>query len=196
MTEGSGGNEARTSRWLPVTVFSIFALLFVANAVLLVFFGNYRNLLEDDSVEVVFIPTVTATEETREFTIDLESGSPVLSDDGGVAVEVSESGLKVRAPGELIIRFRASDAGSSLLMKYHFGRRRSGARCELALARMASRWGVDTVWRKSLDGNKRRKGKIRHYLADHAGWFELRIEANRAAAAVGFEITLPEIYRD
>ncbi len=194
MTDGSGGDETRTSRWLPATVFSIFALLLVVDAVVLVFYGNYRNLVEDDGVEVVFIPTVSAVEETRETIVDVDAGSPVLSADGSVAVEVSESGLTARTPGELIIRFRAPDAGSNLLMNYRFGRRRAGARCELTLARMASRYGVDTVWRKSLNGTKRRKGKIRHYLADHAGWFELRIEVNRAAAAVGFEITLPEIY--
>jgi len=194
VTDGSGGDETRTSRWLPATVFSIFALMLVVDAVVLVFYGNYRNLVEDDDIEVVFAPTVSAAEEIRESIVDVDLGSPVLSADGKVAVEVSAGGLMVRTPGELIIRFRAPDAGSNLLMDYRFGRRRAGARCEVTLARMASRYGVDTVWRKRLNGAKRRKGKIRHYLADHAGWFELRIEVNRAAADVGFEITLPEIY--
>lgn len=194
MTDGSGGDETRTCRWLPATVFSIFALLLVVDVMVLVFYGNYRSLIEDDGIEVVFRPTVSAAEETRETIVDVDAGSPVLSADGSVAVEVSESRLTVRIPGELTIRFRAPNAGSNLLMNYRFGRRRAGARCELKLARMASRFGVDTVWRKSLNGAKKRKGRIRHYLADHAGWFELRIEVNRAAAAVGFEITLPEIY--
>jgi len=196
VTEACGGGEKRTSRWLPATVFSVFALVFIVDAVVLVFFGSYRSLLEEDSVEVAFVPAVTGLEEAREVIVDLESDTPVLSPDGAIAVEFSDGGLVVRDAGELIIRFRAHDAGSKLLLKYRFGRRRSGVRCDVTLARMASRWGVDTVWRRSLDGSKRRKGKVRHYLADHAGWFELRMNVSRAAAEVGFETTLPEIYRE
>lgn len=194
MTDGSGGEEARRSRWLPATVFSIFALVLVVDAAIVVFYGNYRNLVEDDGIEVIFTPASAPGSEVRATVVDMDAGAPVLSAEGSIEVEVTSDALLVRTPGELIIRFRAPDAGSNLLMTYRFGRRLSGARCALTLARMASRYGVDTVWRASLDGGTRRKGKIRHYLADHAGWFELRIEVNRAAAGVGFEITPPEIY--
>jgi hypothetical protein len=194
VTDGHGCEEPRTSRWLPATVCSIFALLLVVDAVVLLFFSNRGDLLENDGLEVAFIPTASATEEVRESVIDVDSTSSMLSPDGGVAVEVSDIDLTVWATGELVIRFQAPDAGSNLLLKYRFGGRRSGARCELTLARMASRWGVDTVWHRSLDGSKRSKGRIHHHLADHVGWFELRIRVNRDAAAVGFGITLPEIY--
>ena len=50
--------------------------------------------------------------------------------------------------------------------------------------------------RESLVARKKAKGVFRQYLADHAGWFELTLEVNDAAAATGFEITKPEVVRD
>ena len=48
----------------------------------------------------------------------------------------------------------------------------------------------DNRWVKKLEGT------YRHYLADHAVWFELSLEVNAEAAAVGFVVAKPQIVWD
>jgi hypothetical protein len=196
MTSHRPGDDDRRSRWLPTAVFSVFALVLVVEFVVIVFFGNYRNLIEDSGVEVGFQPASAADEEARPELVKWTSDSTITSDRGVVMVEGLDGGLAVREPGELILRFRAPDAGSYLEMDYRFGRRQRGAECRLILARVASRYGVDYISRRTLKGRRKTEGTFRHNLADHAGWFELSVDVNPPAAEVGFEMTLPRLVWD
>jgi len=195
VTETGAGCEPRRSRWLPVTVLSVFALVLVVDLVAVVLYR--ANLLprEEDVLELSFLPEGSSRGGQGGETIAVDPAASTAAPDGTVVTVGSDRGLVVRAPGELLVRFRVADAGSTLLMDYLFGRREKGVGCTLELARVASKWGTDTVWRRALDGGKQRKGRIRHYLADHVGWFELRIGVNGPTADVGFELTLPEISR-
>lgn len=194
MTENSTVREPRSSRWLPAAVFSLFALLVLIDVVVIVLYGNYRNLIEEEGIDVSFTPAIRAGAETAHHAMDFgSSGSRVLAADGAVLVQASEEGFEVFAPGTLTIRFRAPDAGAFVEIDYRFGRRESPARCEVALARIASRHGVDYMCRRSLEAKKSPRGKFRHYLADHAGWFELTLEVNAPAAEVGFQVGAPEL---
>jgi len=192
VTEVDHRAEPGGTRWLPVTVVSLFALLLVVEIVIIVLYGNYRNIIEKDGIEVVFVPAHPEKSRSDVEESTVTPGVPVQTADGRVAAELGDEGLVVRAPGEVVIRFRAPDAGSTMVMRYDFGRRQRGARFDLALARIASRHGVDTVWRRSIKGGRRSGGTIRHYLADHAGWFQLIVTVNRVAAENGFRISLPE----
>jgi hypothetical protein len=195
----SGANprpEPRRSRWLPAAVISVFAAMMLADVVVFVLYGNYRNLIEDDGLEVIFTPANAAGQEVQEVAVGVSEGSNAVARDGTTLVEVADGRFHVFVPGKLAIRFRAPDAGSWVKLEYRFGERRAGARCELVLARVASRHGVDYMCRKTLDAKKKPKGRFRQYLADHAGWFELSFDVNPAAAGVGFEVAAPEIVRD
>ena len=185
--------DERRSRWLPAAVFSLFALIIVADAVVIVLYGNYRNLIEEQGVEAVFTPADPVGGGDAPETVEVLDGSRAVAADGTALVEVSGESFDVLVPGTLTIRFRAPDAGSFVELGYRFGDRRSDAHSELSLARVASRYGVDYMCRRSLTAKKKRKGMFRHYLADHAGWFELSLEVNAEAAAVGFVVAKPEL---
>jgi hypothetical protein len=189
-------DEARRSRWLPATVFSLFALVLLADVVVVVLYGNYRNLFEEGGLEIVFVPRTADAETAVAHVVETSPGARTSDPRGAVLVETVDDGLRVHAPGELKIRFRSTDAGAYVVLHYRFGERARRARVRLTLARVASRYGVDFVCRRSLVAAKRRQGSFRHYLADHAGWFELGFAVNPAAARAGFEITLPEIVWD
>lgn len=193
MTGATPRPEPRRSRWLPAAVFSLFALMILADAVVIVLYGNYRNLIEEDGVEVVFTPAAGTGREILEVTVGVSEGFRTVAPDGAVLVEFVDGRFHVRVPGTLVIRFRAPDAGAYVRLDYRFGKRRSDARCDLALARVASRHGVDYMARRTLIAKKKAKGKFRHYLADHAGWFELELQVDPVAAKFGFEVTAPEI---
>jgi hypothetical protein len=191
MTFASPVSEPRASRWLPATVISLFALVLVADVAVALLFGGYRNLVEGDRVAVTF--AAAAADAAIPLPVDPVPGGRLVGADGEVLVESRGDRLVVRAPGELVIRFRSPDAGAGVELDYRFSERRMGAGCEIALGRVASRYGVDTINRRRLDGARRPSGRYHHDLADHAGWFELRVTVNREAAAAGFEVTLPEV---
>lgn len=193
MTENAAVRGPRSSRWLPAAVFSLFALLVLIDVVVIVLYGNYRNLIEEDGIEVRFTPAIQADGEAAGRAVEVVSGSRILAADGAVLVDALGEGFEITAPGTLTIRFRAPDAGSTVELDYRFGRRGSRARCEVALARIASRHGVDYMCRRSLVAKKKPRGKFRHYLADHAGWCELTVAVNAAAAEVGFQVGVPEL---
>ena len=188
--------EPRRTRWLPAAVFSIFALVALADAVVIVLYGNYRNLIEEEGVEMAFTPADPSIAVVRDEAVEVVDGCRIVTDDQTALVEVAEGRIRVLAPGTLVLRFRAHNAGSFMEFDYRFRKRRSPARCNLTVARIASRYGVDYMRRESLVARKKAKGVFRQYLADHAGWFELTLEVNEAAAATGFEITKPEVVRD
>ena len=187
------GAEVRRSRWLPAVVFSLLALVFLADAVVIALYGNYRNLIEEQGVEAVFTPADLAGDVAGPETVEVPDGSRAVAADGRVLVEASGGTFEVLAPGTLTIRFRAPDAGSYVELGYRFSEARSDARSELSLARVASRHGVDYMCRRSLTAKKKTEGMFRHYLADHAGWFELSLQVDPSAVAVGFEVDKPEI---
>ena len=183
---GESPGAAKTSRWLPATVFSIFALALIVDVAAVLLHDNDAGPNTAKRMEIVF-----ARSETAEV-IEVADQGPTRAADGTVLVRRTAEGLVVRAPGELRIRFLAPDAGSTLAADYRFGRRRPGSHCSVSLARVASRHGVDTVWRRELDGGRQARGKIRYYLADHAGWFALAFDVNPIAAETGFRITVPK----
>ena len=185
--------DERRSRWLPAAVFSLFALIILADAVVIVLYGNYRNLIEEQGVEAVFTPADPVGGGAAPETVEVLDGSRAVAADGTALVETSGKRFDILVPGTLAIRFRAPDAGSFVELGYRFGDRRSDVRAELSLARVASRYGVDYMCRRSLTAEKKPEGMFRHYLADHAGWFELSLDVNAEAAAAGFEVTKPEI---
>ena len=186
----------RRTRWLPVTVFSLFALVVLADAVVIVLYGNYRNVIEETGVEMVFTPADPSTEVVSAGSVGVVEGARIVSGDGTVLVRASDDRVEVLVPGSLVFRTRAHNAGSFVEFGYRFGKRRSPARCDLTVARVASRYGVDRMCRRSLVARKKPKGVFRHYLADHAGWIELSLDVNAEAAEVGFELTKPEIVRE
>jgi len=188
--------EPRRTRWLPAAVFSIFALVALADAVVIVLYGNYRNLIEEEGVEMAFTPADPSIAVVRDEAVEVVDGCRIVTDDQTALVEVAEGRIRVLAPGTLVLRFRAHNAGSFMEFDYRFRKRRGTARCNLTVARIASRYGVDYMRRESLVARRKAKGVFRQYLADHAGWFELTLEVNEAAAATGFEITKPEVVRD
>jgi len=188
--------EPRRTRWLPAAVFSIFALVALADAVVIILYGNYRNLIEEEGVEMAFTPADPSVAVVSDEAVDVVDGCLIVADDGTALVEVVEGRIRVLAPGTIVLRFRAHNAGSFMEFDYRFRKRRSQARCNLTVARVASRYGVDYMCRESLVARKKAKGVFRQYLADHAGWFELTLEVNDAAAVTGFEITKPEVVRD
>lgn len=196
MSGPSGQDEPRRSRWLPVVVASLFALVLLADLAVVLVYGNYRELFEEDRVEITFSPISGAAAGGTPEAVAAEPGGKLVAGDGTVMVEVSEDGIEVRAPGRVVLRFRAPDAGRHVELRYSFGQRSPGARCELVLARVPSRHGVDVISRRVLDGGKRSQGRFRHYLADHAGWFELSLEVNPSAADAGFAVTIPRVVVD
>ena len=196
MSGESNAIEPRRTRWLPAVVFSLFALVALADAVVIVLYGNYRNLIEEEGVEMVFTPADPSIAVVPDGAVEVIDGCRIVADDQRVLVEVADGRIGVLAPGTLVLRFRAHNAGSFLEFGYRFKKRQSPARCNLTVARIASRYGVDYMCRKSLVARRKAKGIFRQYLADHAGWFELTLEVNEAAAAKGFEITEPEVVRD
>lgn len=189
-TEAAG---PRRSRWLPAVVFSLFAAILLVDVVVVVLYGNYRNLVEEPGIEVMFTPVgsqdAVAVAEPTEPT----GGAPLASVDGRTVVAPSPGGYRVLEPGTLTLRFRSPDAGAFLELGYRFENRRPDADVELLLGRVASRYGVDTMCRRSITAERRKRGVFRHYLADHAGWFELRLEVGPAAAADGFEVESPRV---
>ncbi len=188
--------EPRRTRWLPAAVFSIFALVVLADAVVIILYGNYRNLIEEEGVEMAFTPADPAIASIPDGAVEVVDGCRIVADDQAVLVEVVDGRVRVLAPGVLVLRFRAHNAGSFMEFDYRFGKRRSPARVNLTVARIASRYGVDYMCRESLVARNKAKGVFRKYLADHAGWFELTLEVNEAAGAGGFEITRPEVVRN
>ena len=188
--------EPRRTRWLPTVVFSLFALVVLADAVVIILYGNYRNLIEDDGVEMAFTPADSLIAVAPDGPVEVIDGCRILTDDQTALVDVADGRISVLAPGTLVLRFRAHNAGSFVKFGYQFKKRRGPARCNLTVARVASRYGVDFICRKSLAARKKAKGVFRQYLADHTGWVELSLEVNKAAAAVGFEITKPEVLLD
>jgi len=195
MIEPAGGSEARRSRWLPATVAGAFGLILVVDLLAIVAYRYDLLPRRDDPMQLSFV-SEGAVGQGPEEAVPVDPTATTTALDGTVVTGKSAHGLVVWAPGELVIRFRPADAGSTLAVDYRFGRRVPGAVATVNLARVASRWGVDHVWRRTLDGGKQKRGKIRHDLADHVGWFELRIAVNGPAADAGFELTLPEISRD
>lgn len=196
MSSESKAIEPRRTRWLPAVVFSLFALVVLADAVVIALYGNYRNLIEESGVEMVFIPLDPSIVPASGGVAEVIDGCRIDSDGGIPLVEVSDGRISVLAPGNLVLRFRAHNAGSFVEFDYRFGRRRGTARCNLTVARVASRYGLDYMRRKSLVARRKPEGLFRQYLADHAGWFEMSFEVNEAAAAGGFEFTRPEVIRD
>jgi len=196
MTGDPPVREPRRSRWLPAVVFSLFALVVIADAVVIILYGNYRNLIEEQGVEMVFVPADLSTEIISGEAVEVTDGCRIVAEDGTVLVKTSDNRIEVLVPGHLVLRTRAHNAGSFVEFGYRFGKRRSPARCDLTVARVASRYGVDYLCRESLVARKKPKGVFRHYLADHAGWVELSLEVDPEAAAIGFEVTIPEITRD
>jgi len=188
--------EPRRTRWLPAAVFSIFALVALADAVVIILYGNYRNLIEEEGVEMVFTPADPSIAVVPDGSVEVADGCRIVTDDQTALVDVVDGRIRVLAPGALVLRFRAPNAGSFMEFGYRFKKRQSPARCNLTVARIASRYGVDLMCRKSLVARKKAKGVFRQYLADHAGWFELTLEVNEAAAARGFEISKPEVVSD
>jgi hypothetical protein len=182
---------APRSRILPAVVFSLFALMILVDLAVVVFFGNYRNLVEEDGIVVSF-RSDTATADAV-AAVEIPDGGRVVSTDGRVQAQREGDRLAVFSAGELMVRFRAPNAGGEMEMTYRFAERRADGRCEISVARVASRYGVDVVRRKELVAAKRRRGRFRHHLADHAGWFMLSLRVNQAAADQGFEVTLPTI---
>ncbi len=193
MSTEANASEPRRTRWLPAVVFSLFALVALADVVVVILYGNYRNLIEENGVEMVFTPADPSIAVVSEAAVDVVDGSRIVAADGAVLVETVGDRIRVLAPGNLVLRFRAHNAGSFMEFGYRFGERRSPARCNLTVARVASRYGLDYMCRKSLVARKKARGVVRQYLADHAGWFEISLEINEDAVAVGFEITRPEI---
>jgi hypothetical protein len=183
--------DLRASRWLPATVISLFVLILVADVAAALLYGGYRNLVEGDRIAVAF--AAAAADGAVARPVEPIPGGRLVGADGSIVVESQGDRLVVRAPGELTIRFRSPDAGAHVELDYRFTGRSKGAGCEIALARVASRYGVDTINRRRVDGGRKAGGRYRHYLADHAGWFELRVRVGAAAAEAGFEVTLPEI---
>lgn len=184
--------EPRRSRWLPAVVFSLFALIFLADAVVIALYGNYRNLIEEQGVEAMFSPAGPGRDGTEMGEpVDVAEGARAVAADGRVLVEASGGAYEVLVPGTLTIRFRAPDAGAFVELDYRFAERRTGSAIGLSLARVASRYGVDYMCRRTLRAKKKPTGTFRHYLADHAGWFELSLEVNQAA--VGFSVSKPEV---
>jgi hypothetical protein len=181
-----------------VTVISLFALVLLADIVVVLLYGNYRNLFEENGVEVSFVPEAAGVgnPSTGLAAHEVKQGASLTGPDGSVLVEYGADRLAVLAPGKLKMRFRAPDAGSFLELDYAFRDPEPEARCEVAVARVASRYGVDVVRRKVLVSTKKSSATFRHNLADHAGWFELCLRVNVAAARGGFEVALPEIVRD
>ena len=193
MSEQSQG--PRSSRILPAVVIAFFVMVAAADLVVVIVYGNYRNLVEQSGVGVSF----AADDPARPVDVPL---SPVAAaDEGGVVVDgrvlVDRDGdrLTVRAPGLLILRFRAPDAGATVELDYAFLDPATRGRCRVVVARVASRYGVDIVRRARIAAGRRARGTFRHYLADHAGWFELQIRVDPAAARGGFRLTLPRIVR-
>jgi len=174
-------------------VFSLFALVVLADAVVIVLYGNYRNLIEEEGVEMVFTPVDPSIAVVPDGLVEVVDGCRIVTEDQTALVEVAGGRIRILAPGTLVLRFRAHNAGSFMEFDYRFKKRKSPARCNVTVARIASRYGVDYMSRKSLVARKKAKGVFRRYLADHAGWIELSLEVNGAAAAKGFEITKPEI---
>ena len=185
--------EPRRTRWLPAVVFSLFALVVLADAVVIVLYGNYRNLIEEEGVEMVFTPANPLIAVVPDGPVEVIDGCRIVTDDQTALVEVADGRIGVLAPGTLVLRFRTHNAGSFMEFGYRFKKRRGPARCNLTVARIASRYGVDFMCRKSLVARKKAKGVFRQYLADHAGWIELSLEVNKAAAATGFEISKPKV---
>jgi hypothetical protein len=189
-------SEPRRTRWLPAFVFSLFAMVALADAVVVVLYGNYRNLIEEKGVEMAFRPSDASIAPVAERMVEVVDGCTIVAEDGKVLVEVVGDRIRVSAPGNLVLRFRAHNAGLFVEFGYRFGPGRRHARCNLTVARVASRYGLDYMCRRSLVARKKAKGVVHQYLADHAGWFEISLEINEAAAAGGFEISRPEIVRD
>jgi hypothetical protein len=196
MTDHRVGDDERRSRWLPIAVSSVFALVLVVEIVVIALYGNYRNLIEEPGLEVTFRPATSSGEVSVLASEGWTTATEIVGDGGSVLVEGTEDGLVVKVPGELVLRFRAPNAGSFLEVDYRFGKKKKKARCDLTLARVASRYGVDYMCRRALKGSRKTGGTFRHPLADHAGWFELSIDVNRAAARVGFQLSLPRLVQD
>ncbi len=193
MTESPTMAEPRRSRWLPTLVFSLFALIFLADAVVIALYGNYRNLIEEQGVEVVFTPARSFLNGTPSEPVEVLDGVGAVAADGTEMVSSSGVGYEVLVPGTLTILFRAPDAGSFVELDYRFGESRPDLQVDLSLARVASRHGVDYMNRREIKAKKKSGGTYRHYLADHAGWFELALDVNAEVAAGGFEVGRPEI---
>ena len=198
MIDSAPNDTPRGSRWLPAAVVSLFALVFFADLVVVALYGNYRNLVEENGVEIGFLPASVAAESSNDEDAErrLAEGDVITASDGRVAVERSGDRIVVRAPGTLTMRFRAPDAGLFLELGYRFLRPDQRAQCEVSVARVASSYGVDVVRRKKLVASKRSQGRFRHNLADHAGWFELRLRVNQPASQGGFEVGLPQLVDD
>ena len=152
--------EPRRTRWLPAAVFSLFALVVLADAVVIVLYGNYRNLIEEEGVEMVFTPVDPSIAVVPDGAVEVVDGCRIVADDQTVLVEVVDGRIRVLAPGALVLRFRAHNAGSFMEFDYRFRKRRSPARCNLTVARIASRYGVDYMCRESLVARKKGKGRL------------------------------------
>lgn len=193
MTAVRAVGEERRSRWLPATVIALFALVLLSDIAVIAFYGSYHNLIEDEGLDVVFIPDAVAAGSNRDGGITVAPGTPAVSPDGRILAQATNDGFAVLAPGELKIRFRSPNAGADVSMTYDFGGGDRGACCELALARVPSRYGVDVISRQTLRSRKRRRGEYHHYLADHVGWFELSLRPDRAAIERGFRVGRPVV---
>jgi hypothetical protein len=179
-------------------VISLFSLVLLADVVVIILYGNYRNLFEETDVEVRFVPGDAVVGEgfSGEAAHEVRQGESVTSTDGTVLVQRGADRMLVLGPGELRMRFRAPNAGSFVELDYAFRKPGPEARCEVVVARVASRYGIDVVRQTELVSKKKPKATFRHNVADHAGWFELCLRVNPAAARGGFEVGLPEIVND
>ncbi len=193
MTTGPSASSDRRSRWLPTTIAAAFALVLLVDVTLVVV-GAGRPVMET-SVEVVFTPAAGSAGGPSLGGDSVAPGSPALAADEPALAEASGSGFVVSEPGELTFRFRSPHAGSDVVLDYDFGRRRPGARCEVTLARVPSRHGIDVISRRTLSGSAPIRGAYRHSLADHVGWFELSLRLNRDAVEGGFRVGRPRIER-
>lgn len=193
---GARGCEPRRTRVLPAAVFSLFALIIVADLVVVVFYGNYRNLVEEEGIEISFEPTCVTSDggaDDQGRSMSVPEAGRLVDPEGTVLVDRADDRLVVHEPGAIVIRFRAPNAGGRMEFDYRFGERQADARCEVVVARVASQYGVDVVRRKDLTAARKVHGKFKHNLADHAGWFRLSLQVNPAAAGDGFEVALPTI---
>ncbi len=193
MTAADVNDNDRRSRWLPATVIALFALVLLSDTAVIALYGSYHNLIEDDGLEVTFIPDASMSRPAGDGGLVVAPGTSAVSPDGRALVRATDDGFAVLAPGVLKIRFRSPNAGADVSLAYDFGQGDGLARCDLTLARVPSRYGVDVITKRTLTSRKKRSGAYHHYLADHVGWFELSLRPDQTAVERGFRVGRPVI---
>jgi hypothetical protein len=196
LTSSAATDASRRTRWLPSVVAGLFVLMLAIDIAVVIYFGSYHDLIEDDAVEAAFTPRAAAAGGDGESGLVIRSDSPLVAADGQLVAETTLEGFAVYQPGELTLRFRSRNAGGYVVLPYEFGSQNPKANCATSLSRVPSAHGVDTINRRVLHARRGVRGVYRQYLADHSGWFELTLELNREATREGFRIGRPEIEFD